>query len=151
MIADQRKNRSKDLLEMLPQAIASFKRNIIEPIFGDNWNEKYADEPPPFRSELFTEEQLQQHARGLAAKHVLISEHPSEQLLKRLAENEKILLEVHALLTEAVKENERIAPAGEWLLDNFYLIEEQIILAKRHFPKGYSQGLPRLANGPSQG
>ncbi|MEO6719555.1 MAG: glucoamylase family protein [Ferruginibacter sp.] len=94
---------------------------------------------------------MEQHARGLAAKHILISEDPSEQLLKRLAENEKILLEVHALLTEAVKQSDRIAPAGEWLLDNFYLVEEQIYTGKKHLPKGYSKGLPQLAKGKSAG
>ena len=54
-------------------------------------------------------------------------------------------------LTAAVKASHRIAPAGEWLLDNFYLLEEQIRTAKRHLPKGYSQELPRLAHGPSAG
>ncbi|MEO7765840.1 MAG: glucoamylase family protein, partial [Ferruginibacter sp.] len=151
MRADQRKNIPKELFELLPQAITSFKKNIIQPIFADNWNEKYADERPPLRSELFTEEQLENHARALANKHVLISDHPSEQLLKRLAENEKILLEVHALLTEAVKENKRIEPAGEWLLDNFFIIEEQIYTGKKHLPKGYSRGLPQLAKGKSAG
>ena len=136
---------------MLPQAIISFKRNIIEPIFGDNGDEKYASERPPLRSELFTEEQLEHHARGLATKHSLISGHPSEQLLKRLAENEKILLEVHALLTDVVKNNNRIAPAGEWLLDNFFLVEEQIYTGKKHLPKGYSKGLPQLSKGKSAG
>jgi cyclic beta-1,2-glucan synthetase len=42
-------------------------------------------------------------------------------------------------------------PGREWLLDNFYLIEEQISTAKRHLPKGYSRELPRLARGPSAG
>ncbi len=51
----------------------------------------------------------------------------------------------------AVTANRRITPAGEWLLDNFYLIEEQIRTAKRHLPKGYSRELPRLARGPSAG
>ena len=51
----------------------------------------------------------------------------------------------------AVAANRRIAPAGEWLLDNFYLIEEQIRTAKRHLPEGYSRELPRLRNGPSAG
>jgi cellobiose phosphorylase len=148
---DQRKNGPKELLKILPQAITSFKRNIIEPIFGDKGNEKYADKRLPFRSELFTEEQLENHAKGIAARHILISEHPSEQLLKRLAENEKILLEVHTLLTEEVKENNPISPAGEWLLDNFFLIEEQIYTGKKHLPKGYSKGLPQLAKGKSAG
>ena len=47
--------------------------------------------------------------------------------------------------------NQRISPAGEWLLDNFHLIEEQIGTAKRHLPRGYSRELPRLALGPSTG
>jgi len=45
----------------------------------------------------------------------------------------------------------RIVPAGEWLLDNFYLIEEQIRTARRHLPEGYSRELPRLSSGPSTG
>ena len=72
-----------------------------------------------------------------------------DQLLTRLAENERVLVEVCDLLTAAVTANRRITPAAEWLLDNFYLIEEQIRTAKRHLPKGYSRELPRLAHGPS--
>jgi cyclic beta-1,2-glucan synthetase len=45
----------------------------------------------------------------------------------------------------------RITPAGEWLLDNFYLIEEQIRTARRHLPKGYSRELPTLRHGASAG
>jgi len=45
-----------------------------------------------------------------------------------------------------VKENNQVTPAGEWLLDNFYLIEEQIRTAKKHLPKIYSEGLPKLLN-----
>ena len=52
-------------------------------------------------------------------------------------------------MTAAVTTNRRITPAAEWLLDNFYLIEEQIRTARRHLPKGYSRELPRLAAGPS--
>ena len=103
MKTNQRKNQNNDLFEILPQAISSLKKTIIEPIFGDGRPEKYTNERPPLRAELFTEEQLEQHARNISRKHQLISEHPSEQLLKRLADNETILLEVYALLTDAVK------------------------------------------------
>ena len=151
MMSKQRKNQQTDLFEMLPQAIAALKKNIIEPIFGENRSDKYANKRPPLRSELFTELQLEQHASAISRKHQLILGHPSEQLLKRLAENENILLEVHAALTEAVKNNTRIVPAGEWLLDNFYLIEEQIYTGKKHLPKGYSKGLPQLLKGESAG
>ena len=151
MRSNSKKNNQKDIFELLPQAITTLRKNIIDPIFGDGKSDKYANERPPLRSELFTEEQLEQHAIAISRKHILISDHPSEQLLKRLAENENILLDVHALLTESAKQNTRIVPAGEWLLDNFYLIEEQIYTGKKHLPKGYSKGLPQLAKGESAG
>src|SRR3990170_1155020 len=151
MKAAQRKNRQKDLFEMLPQAISKFKKNIIEPFFTDTRHNINADESLPLRSEIFTEEQLEQHAKKLATKHTLTTQQPSEQLLKRLDENESILLEVHSIVTETVKGNNRIVPAAEWLLDNFYLIEEQIYTAKKHLPKGYSKGLPQLSKGVSAG
>ena len=145
-----KKKIGKDILEMLPQAIASFKKNMVAPFLGED-SDKYENESPPLRAELFTEEQLKLHARAISKNHELISDHPSEQLLKRLAENESILLEVHEKLTNVVSDNERIVPAAEWLLDNFYLIEEQIYIAKKHLPKGYSRGLPQLAKGKSAG
>ena len=148
---NQRKNPQSDLFEILPQAISTLKKNIIQPIFGDSRTNKYANERPPLREELFTAAQLELHAKAISKKHQLVTEHASEQLLKRLAENETILLEVHAALTSAVKNNERIVPAGEWLLDNFYLIEEQIYTGKKHLPKGYSKGLPQLLRGESAG
>jgi hypothetical protein len=49
------------------------------------------------------------------------------------------------------KRDRRVTPAAEWLLDNFYLIEEQIQMARRHLPRGYSRELPRLLNSPSAG
>src|SRR6185369_17915105 len=105
----------------------------------------------PLRSELFNADQMERHGRGLAATHRLSSSRPSERLLARLAENERRLVEYRALLTEAVTEDRRITPAAEWLLDNFYLIEDQIRTARRHLPRGYSRDLPRLANGVSGG
>ncbi len=149
MKASQRKKQQKDLFELLPDAISRFRKNIIDPFFS--WTSESTDEAQPLRAEIYTEEQLEQHAISLAQKHVLIVKHPAEQLLKRLSENEKILLEVHAILTQNVKQSNRIVPAAEWLLDNFYLIEEQIYTAKKHLPKGYSKGLPQLLRGASAG
>ncbi|MCK9197354.1 MAG: hypothetical protein M0P16_10290, partial [Syntrophales bacterium] len=118
---------------------------------GNNSAHRRAGDEPPLRSELFSASQMEQHGKILAAAHTLSADHPPEQLLTRLGENEDVLHEVRDLLTEAVKGNRRITPAGEWLLDNFYLVEEQIRTAKRHLPKGYSKGLPRLKKGPSTG
>jgi cyclic beta-1,2-glucan synthetase len=110
-----------------------------------------ADEETPLRSELFSSSQMEEHGKALAGLHTVSEGHVPERLLSRLAENEGVLLEVRDLVIEVVETNLRMTPAGEWLLDNFYLIEEQIRAAKRLLPKGYAKGLPRLKNGPSRG
>ena len=107
------------------------------------------DEEPPLRSALFSADQMELHGKDLAASHRLAQGRGPDRLLARLASNESALGGVCKLLMAAVAENRRIAPAGEWLLDNFYLIEEQIRTAKRHLPKGYSRELPRLDDRPS--
>ena len=118
---------------------------------GDNLLRKYVNEKPPLRSELFSADQMANYSKALAGRHLVVTGRAPNELLKRLANNEEVLLEVHDLLTDAVKENHRIIPAGEWLLDNFYLIQEQIRTGKKHLPKGYSEDLPRLSIGPSAG
>jgi len=118
---------------------------------GADLAQKYASWELPLRSELFSSEQMKQHGRALAESHQLGLGRAPDQLLTRLAENEEVLIGACTLLTDAVKANLRIAPAGEWLLDNFYLIEEQIRTARRHFPKGYSRELATLAERPIGG
>ena len=116
---------------------------------GNGPARKFAADEPPLRSELFSAAQMEQHGKTLAALHRLRPGRPRDRLLRRLAENADVLLGVRNLLTEAVKTNRRITPAGEWLLDNFYFIEEQIRTAKRHLPRDYSRELPRLLIGQS--
>jgi len=104
----------------------------------------------PFRAELFNAEQLSQHAKHLASSHALTLGKGGHQLLTRLEENEAVLRSFNRS-TLQVDQSRRITPAAEWLLDNFYLIEEQVQMAQRHFPKGYSRELPRLASGALAG
>ncbi len=102
-----------------------------------------------FRAELFSSKQMRRHGKTIAGAHNLGEGRTSNQLLKRLTENENVLFEVRQKLTKAVLDKRRITPAEEWFLDNFYLIEEQIRTARRHFPKVYSRELPHLEDGPS--
>jgi cellobiose phosphorylase len=99
---------------------------------------------------LYSVEQLARHARDLAAGHELDPQHRANQLLARLDANEQRLRAFNRS-TLAVNPDQRITPAAEWLLDNFYLIDEQIQMARRHLPRGYSRELPRLRRGPSAG
>ncbi|MFA6504802.1 MAG: glucoamylase family protein [Treponemataceae bacterium] len=106
----------------------------------------------PLRSELFSVEQMQSYSKILAEKHQLCQLRTrNERLLSRLVENESVLHEVRDLLSDATSAKVRIFPAADWLLDNFYLIEEHIRTSKRDLPKGYSRGLPRLLSGQSSG
>jgi hypothetical protein len=94
---------------------------------------------------------MEQHGRNLAAAHELVFDRVPDRLLPRLACNEEVLGDVRALLARAAEAHRRVTPAGEWLLDNFHLIEEEIRAARRHLPRGYSRELPRLRGGPSAG
>ena len=104
----------------------------------------------PLHAELFSIEQLKRHAAALMAQARLEAQPGPDRLLPRLADNERALRAAYAVVTAAAP-GQRIAPAEAWLLDNFYLIEQQITLARRHLPRGYSRQLPRLANGPQAG
>lgn len=106
-------------------------------------------EEQPLRDELFTIEQLVQHAKQLASEEKLTSGRKDNFLLERLNHNDKVLRDFNKA-TLILKKPDNITPATKWLVDNFYLIEEHIQLARRHFPKKYSQELPCLATGVSK-
>ncbi len=103
----------------------------------------------PFRSELYSSDQMDRHGKILAQSHTLLQKTSPDKLLKRLGDNDKALLEVRNLLVERIQTGKTITPGAEWLLDNFYLIEEQVVTARKHLPKGYSEDLPYLADGNS--
>jgi hypothetical protein len=87
----------------------------------------------------------------LAGQHLIDPKHGPNRLLLRLADNEQVLIQAYDLVAGAEVQGRRIAPAGEWLLDNFYLIEQQIRLTRLHLPRTYSRELPRLLSGAAAG
>ncbi len=62
---------------------------------------RFTGEEPPLRSALFSADQMEQHGKDLAARHRLAPGH-ADRLLARLAENERVLVEVCDLMTAAV-------------------------------------------------
>ena len=135
------------IAQTFPEMLRRFQARIP----GRQAELQKVDEEAPLRAELYSSEQMALHGKALAAVHQLDVGPASDLLLRRLADNENVLVGVCKLLTSAVADNRRVTPAAEWLLDNFYLIEEQIRTAKRHLPKGYSRELPRLLAGQSAG
>src|SRR5688572_19760832 len=134
--------------------VAGSKHNMKTlPWRVQNWMAQHPHPRPgagelPLRAELFSAEQLSRHAKALAGSHQVVTRDGSNRLLARLGQNEDILRAFNRA-TLAVGQSRRVTPAAEWLLDNFYLIEEQIQMARRHLPRAYSRELPRLLNSAS--
>src|SRR5579871_3891924 len=83
----------------------------------------------PLRGEILNTEQLERYAQQLASEQEIDSTKSSNRLLARLGTNEESLREFNRVSHE-VTPRRRITPAAEWLLDNFYLVEEQIQMAR---------------------
>jgi cyclic beta-1,2-glucan synthetase len=95
------------------------------------------------KAELFSNVQMERFGQKLARSHKLSPARMPYYLLKRLEENEAVITRNCYLLNAGDKAS--IAPAGEWLLDNYYLIEEQIRVVRHHLPKNFGKGLPSLS------
>jgi len=130
--------------------LATLRRTPLSRLFGQE-ADRPADEDPPLRAELFALGQLEQHGRMLAGDQEVDPRPGPEVLLHRLGENEQVIRESYNEVAEAVRGGRQTAPGANWLLDNFYLVEEQIDIARDHLPPGYSRQLPRLAARPLQG
>ena len=110
--------------------------------------------PPlePIRDEIYGPERLRVEARRLAASHRLDRRvRMGAPVLDRLVENERTLRDAYRELAAAVRRQEAISPAAEWLLDNFHVIEGQVRDARDSLPPGYQRQLPKLARGDLQG
>jgi len=119
--------------------------------FNRFFKDKRITEERALRAELFSIEQFKNHAKKLAQRHQISYKKGRNRLLLRLRKNKKVLSEIHELLNETGKSKRRISPAGEWLLDNYYLIEEQIRLAQKYLPENYIRELPHILRGPLAG
>ena len=131
---------------LLPEITLGFHESQSGALVSDE-----DDEDLPLRAELFSAAQMAAHGKTLAQHHELSKRGSRDRLLSRLAENAAVIDSTCDELTAAIKVGRQITPASEWLLDNFYLIEEQIRIARRHLPKDYSKELPRLGKGAPEG
>ncbi len=125
-------------------------RTITNPFQLSNYQNLYKKEKP-LRADLFSFEQMNEYGKNLAKTHHISERQNKESLLSRLSDNEKTLNEVRKILMEAIRNDITISPAGEWLIDNFYLIEEHIRTITKHLPKRYKKGLPQLLDNKSLG
>lgn len=102
----------------------------------------------PIRGELFSTERLEQHAESLAAAQAAVTvAGPGRPFIPRVLENGRVLVGYYRSLARAIQQEELITPAAEWLVDNFYIVEEQIRQIRDDLPAGYYRELPKLKTG----
>ena len=110
----------------------------------DNWE--------PVRAELFSVDRLEEHGRSLAvAQPVTPKPTSGHSLTARLNDNAATLLDAYRDITGAIDSGRAITPAAEWLVDNYYLVEQQILEITSDLPPSYYRQLPVLAGGPFAG
>ena len=112
----------------------------------------HIDLEEPILAELFSVERLEEHAQTLAAAQTVTSTpRRGRPVAPRIAENGRVLLDAYGVLARAIKDEQTITPAAEWLLDNFHIVDEQIREIRDDLPPDYYKELPKLAAGHLEG
>ena len=108
----------------------------------------------PIRGEVLGLERLGERARAVARGHHLLpaqKQRGAGPLLQRLEDTRTVLDRVYHELNSGAERGLDISPAGDWLLDNFYIVQEHIREIRTNLPKGYYEELPKLATGALAG
>ncbi len=101
---------------------------------------------------ILNSEELERHAVSIAKRHMIAKGSKVQfSLENRMNRNFKIISSAYLSLNEYVKDRKRVTPASEWLLDNFYIVEEQVKEIRQNLSKKYYLQLPRLKNSPVRG
>ena len=97
-------------------------------------------------------EQLEKHLEKIASNHNIIAKSQKNTYpIPHLIENFRTIEQVYELLNEHLKLGISIHPAGEWLLDNFYIIEETVKQIQKELPINKYINFVGIANGEYKG
>jgi hypothetical protein len=118
--------------------------------------------PPPFSAESTTRrlreerpsiQRLSENAAHLASSTLVSrdAQPRGQSFLRRLRQVESALEWANASLTMSAEMHHAFTLSAEWLLDNAYLIREQVTDLRRSLPQKYYGELPLIANGPRAG
>ena len=95
---------------------------------------------------------LKEYLAKLAADSIIKDKSDIETYpIPRVLDNFEYISLVYTLLNQHVKLGIPIHPAGEWLLDNYYLIENTVKILQKTLTKNKYEKFPRIANGANAG
>ena len=127
---------------------------ILSRLFRRSRNGSGEELVGPIRGEVLGLERLGERARAVARGHHLLpaqKQRGSGPLLLRLEDTKGVLDRVYHELNSGAERGLDISPAGDWLLDNFYIVQEHIREIRTSLPKSYYEELPKLATGSLAG
>jgi cyclic beta-1,2-glucan synthetase len=94
-------------------------------------------------AESVTSERLREQARESARRHhVNTSGVSGAQLLRRLDDNARVIAHVHEDLAEAARLEQPVSLSAEWLLDNAYIIQGQVLEVRGNLSRAFYRELP---------
>ena len=104
------------------------------------------------RDASLTGDELLNHAKEIAFEHA-VSKNVGDIIwpVPRMNDNYRYIMSVYKELNEDVMNEIDTTPAAEWLLDNFYIIEEQAKSLRRDLTKKYYSKFPILSSGHLKG
>ena len=96
--------------------------------------------------------QLSSYLEQIASDHLLQNHSDKDTYpIPRLEDNFVFITKTYQILTKHLKMNFFVHPAGEWLLDNYYIIEETFQGIKKNLNKKKYRGFLGIANGMYKG
>ncbi|HEY5086520.1 MAG TPA: glucoamylase family protein, partial [Gemmatimonadaceae bacterium] len=108
----------------------------------------------PIRGEVLGVDRLAERARAVARQEKIgpppVRRGPGP-LLRRLDDTRAVLGEIQHALSDAAAHGIDISSAGEWLLDNYYIVQEHMREVRTALPNRYYEELPKLSFGTLAG
>ncbi|BCH23976.1 GH36-type glycosyl hydrolase domain-containing protein [Mesorhizobium sp. L-8-3] len=99
----------------------------------------------PIRATFMPEEQLRRLGEALARGELARVAGPEAfDFPTRVRDNSGKILEVYRAMNDAQARGETVTPAAQWLLDNFYVVEETVFQIKRDVPRRFYRQLPTV-------
>ena len=117
------------------------------------WIRRVPAVEPPLRAELLSIDRIEDRARVLAAG-LLLDPNPRRRprdTFPRFEENVRLLRSAYRTLADDVRAGRFVAPAADWLIDNFPLVIAEMSEIRRNLPRRYSRTLPTVGGGEHDG
>ncbi|MGB7595422.1 MAG: glucoamylase family protein [Erysipelotrichaceae bacterium] len=103
-------------------------------------------------NDLLSVEELESHAKQVAMEHdITDNPNPLSFPLERMNDNYDFILGVYKNLNDDIFRQRSVPASAEWLLDNFYVIEEQVKNIRVELDSDEYHRLPTLKSGNLKG